>query len=120
MVESVNMKKLVILFLLILNACSTKVTSGGILYTKPSLSLKEPAPMVMSPVQFKVIHKDNAEKIFSDLESKKEEPVLFGLTGSDYKSLAINMQELKSYILLQQQIIKKYKEYYEGPKNDKK
>lgn len=74
----------------------------------------------MSPVQFKVIHKDNAEKIFNDMESKKQEPVLFGLSGSDYKGLVINMQELKSYILIQKEIIKKYKEYYEGTKNDKK
>jgi hypothetical protein len=97
-----------------LSACSTKVTSGGIIYNKPTLSLKDPQPLVMSPVQFRVIHKDNAEKIFTEMESKKQEPVLFGLSGSDYKSLAINMQELKSYIIIQQKIIKKYRDYYES------
>jgi hypothetical protein len=114
------MKNLLLLSLILLSACSSSVTSGGVLYNKPPLSIKDPSPIIMSPVNFKVIHKDNSEKIFSELESKKQEPVLFGLTGSDYKSLSINMQELKSHILLQREIIRKYKEYYEGTKNDKK
>jgi len=40
-------------------------------------------------------------------------PVVFALTGSDYKALAINISDIKEYIILQRKIIRLYKNYYE-------
>lgn len=103
-------------FVLCLTSCSVFSTP---IDTKPALNLKDPEPIVMRDVEFVVIHKDNAEKAFSDLEKSGEEPVLFALPGEDYKNLAANTQRLKAYIKTQQKIIKLYREYYEGAKDGK-
>lgn len=95
-------------------ACATKVSPA--LPEKPQLNISNPSGLKMEPVQFVIIHKDNADSAFEKLESQGSEPIVFGLTGKDYKNLSINMEKLKSYIILQRTIIKKYKEYYEGAK----
>lgn len=105
-----------VLVALFLTSCSVFTTP---IDTKPPLNLKDPEPVVMRDVEFVVIHKENAEKAFSDLEKSGEEPVLFALPGEDYKNLAANTQRLKAYIKTQQKIIRLYREYYEGVKNGK-
>ena len=80
------------------------------------LNLNHPTPLQLQKVEFVVSHKDNSEAVFSDLEKKKMEPVLFCLTGVDYKALAVNISDIKDYIILQRKVIDLYKEYYEGNK----
>lgn len=87
--------------------------------TKPPLKLSDPSPLRLKPVKFIVVHKDNAEKTFSDLESSKQEPVLFALTGNDYKSLAVNTNLIKNYVKNQRKIIRLYRKYYEDESHDK-
>lgn len=112
------MKKLSVFFFLFLSSCAV---FGGptSIDTKPPLGLKDPAVMQLRPVNFIVVHKDNAEKVFSDLDQSGDDAVLFGLTGTDYKNLAVNTQQLKAYIKHQQKIIKLYREYYEGERSGK-
>lgn len=100
----------------LLCACGPK--TAPVLLERPPLNLTEPNSIKMEPVKFVVIHKDNADAAFEKLESQKIEPVVFGLTGKDYKNLSINIQKLKTYILIQKTIIEKYKEYYEGVQNE--
>lgn len=76
-----------------------------------------PPAIDMEKVEFVVIHKDNAKVVFEQLEKKNIQPVVFALTADDYKALAINASEIKSYLLLQRKIILLYQDYYEG-KND--
>lgn len=107
------MKKLMIAMFL-LTSCAVFPTPTD---TKPPLDLRDPEPITMRDVEFVIVHKDNAQKVFSDLEASGEEPVLFALSGDDYKSLAVNTQRLKAYIKNQQKIIRLYKSYYEGAKD---
>jgi len=107
------MRKLNVFFLLLLSSCAV-FGSAPPVDTKPTLGLKNPPPMKFRSVNFIVVHKDNAEKTFSDLDSSGQDAVLFGLTGDDYKNLAVNTQQLKAYIKHQQKIINLYREYYEG------
>ena len=83
---------------------------------KVQLNLKEPSPLEPRKVEWFVITPDNAEEIFAELEKKKYDVVLFGLTDDGYENLSLNMAEIRAYILKQRSIINAYKEYYEPPK----
>jgi hypothetical protein len=113
------LKKSLIFLSCFLSACSF-TNPAPRCTTKPPLNIPDPAVMKFNPVTFKVVHKDNVQSVFSDMEKRKEEPVVFGLTGPQYKNLAINMQIIKSHILMQQKIIKQYKRYYGELPNDSK
>lgn len=109
------MKYLLVIMLAIFSSgCSLST------FTTPTervpLNLSDPAPLQLNKVEFIVIHKDNAEAAFAELEKKGLVPVVFALTGSDYKALAINVNDIKEYLILQRKIIRLYKNYYEGSK----
>lgn len=107
-------KFFIMMLCVLLSSCSTMNDTFSPYPEKPPLNLSGPRYLTLEPVKFKVIHKNNSDKTFSEMEQNSEEPVVFALTGTDYKNLATNMQELKSYILIQRKIINLYKEYYEG------
>lgn len=104
--------------MLTLCSCSALNDTFSPYPTKPPLNLSGPKALTLERIKFKVIHRDNADAKFSEMESRGEEPVVFALSGTDYKNLAVDMQELKAYILIQRKIINLYKEYYEGTPND--
>jgi hypothetical protein len=85
---------------------------------KVKLNLQEPQAVSTRKVEWFVITPENANEIFAELEKKKYDVVLFGLTDDGYENLSLNMAELRSYILKQRALIKSYKEYYEA--SDKK
>ena len=115
MVEIVSMKKMLILSLLLLCSC-TKTLKHPIIVSKPNLNLPPAQSIEMSPVEFKVLHKDNVDEYFEDLNKNDKDVVIFSLTESGYKNLAINIQKIKSFIKQQAKVIKLYKEYYEENK----
>lgn len=80
---------------------------------KVRLSIGEPAPIELKKVQWFVITPENAEEVFSSLEKKKYNLVLFGLTDDGYENLSSNMAEIRAYILKQRSTVKAYKDYYE-------
>jgi hypothetical protein len=110
------MKKLLITTVLLLSGCAASVAPTPI-DTKPPLNLRPAEPLKMRPVKLHVIHMGIAEKKFEEIRKSGEKPVVFALTGTDYKNLAVNVQRLKAYIKTQQRIINAYKKYYEGTQN---
>jgi hypothetical protein len=108
-----------IIFTCLLTSCAVLAPTPA-LDTKPPLHLSDPPALKLKTVEFVVVHKDNAEKTFSDLEKNGQEPVLFALTGKDYKSLAVNTLQIKNYVKNQRKIIRLYRKYYEGSQNDKR
>ena len=80
---------------------------------KVKLNVPEPQPLEPRKVQWFVITPENQEEIFAELEKKKYDLVLFGLTDDGYENLSMNMAEIRAYILKQRNVIKTYKEYYE-------
>lgn len=88
---------------------------------KVRLNLPEPSPLEPRKVEWFIITPENAEQVFAELEKKKYDVVLFGLTDDGYENLSLNMAELRAYILKQRALVKAYKEYYEPVKqNDQK
>lgn len=110
------MKTLLLCILCLLSACAVSSTP---IDTKPSLNLPTAEPVKMRSVKLHVIHLAIAKQKFKEIEDSGQAPVVFALTGTDYKNLAINIQRLKRYIKTQQKIIDAYKKYYEGLQNDK-
>ncbi len=87
---------------------------------KVQLKLQEPQPLEPKKIEWFVITPENAQEVFAELEKKKYDVVLFGLTDDGYENLSMNMAELRAYILKQRAIIKAYKEYYEPSKQEEK
>lgn len=107
------MRKIMILcIVLFFCGCSTnKLKKIG---EKPHLDLNVIEPLELDDVKFVVVHKDNAQQIFEDMQQKNEVPVLIGMSGTDYKKLSINMKKIQNYLREQQKTIILYREYYES------
>lgn len=106
--------------LLLISACSTdklEVVDQKIERTK--LNLPDPEPVVMDDVKFIIVTRENAEQVFSDLESQGVSPVLIGLTDEGYEVLSLNFAKVRKYIIANRNVLKKYREYYEGPEDVK-
>lgn len=86
---------------------------------KIKLNLQEPPSVEPRKIQWFIITPENAEEVFAELERKKYDVVLFGLTDDGYENLSMNMAELRAYILKQRSVIKGYKDYYEPQKEQK-
>ena len=88
------------------------------IFSKPvertPLNLDEPQPLKLETVKWIIVTEDNYKEVFADLKRRNKSVVLFGLTDDDYEVLSVNMAEIRTYIILNRDIIKKYKEYYES------
>jgi len=82
---------------------------------KTPLHIPSPDPLEVKPIKWIVITPENAESVFAQLASKRQDVVLFGLTADDYQLLSITMADLRNFIATQRTIIIKYKDYYEPP-----
>ena len=61
--------------------------------------------------------------MFTRLEEAGIDPVLFGLTDKDFELLAKNFARIRNQLKITNDLLDKYKEYYEGDleeKDDKK
>jgi hypothetical protein len=80
---------------------------------RTKLNLPEPKPLELKGPNWIIIHPGNSDQVWKDLEEKGEDVVLFGLTDTNYETLAIMMAELRNFINTQRLIIQQYKKYYE-------
>ena len=60
-----------------------------------------------------LITPENAEKVWADLEKKKYDIVLFGLTHKGYENLSVNLAKIKQMVLQQKAVIAAYRNYYD-------
>lgn len=82
------------LALILCTSCSP-LSIHSVQEPKPILNLAQPAPVQMQDVKVQVKDK------------------YICLTEEGYRKMLVNLNILKSYIILQQDIIYQYKEYYE-------
>ena len=74
----------------------------------------------MEKVEWIVITEENYKKVFEDLKKKKKDVVLFGLTDDGYEVLAVNLAKVRKYIVLNKDVLEKYRDYYEKNKEEEK
>ena len=77
------------------------------------LALEKPTPLQMEKIQWIIVTSENAEEVFKKMEEQGLDPVLFGLTDNDYQLIAKNFARIRNQLKIQNDIIDKYKEYYE-------
>ena len=77
------------------------------------LALEKPTPLQMEKIQWIIVTSENAEEVFKKMEEQGLDPVLFGLTDNDYQLIAKNFARIRNQLKIQNDIIDKYKDYYE-------
>ena len=55
--------------------------------------------------------------MFKKLEEQGIDPVLFRLTDKDFELIAKNFAQIKNQLKITNDLLDKYKEYYEGDKD---
>ena len=78
------------------------------------LNLDKPEPIKMDELNWIIITSENAEEVFAKLKENNTDPVLFGLTDDEYEDLSMNFAQIRNYIIQQNFVLDKYKEYYES------
>ena len=68
----------------------------------------------MENLRWIIITSENAEEVFAKLEAEGIDPVLWGLTDKDFELLSKNFARIRNQMKIQNDLIDRYKEYYEG------
>ena len=86
---------------------------------REKLNLNKPTPLELENLRWIIITSNNAEEVFKKLEEQGIDPVLWGLTDKDFELLAKNFAQIRNQLKITNDLLDKYKEYYEGDLEDK-
>ena len=84
---------------------------------RAKLNLEKPTPLELENLQWIIITSENADEVFRKLEEKGIDPVLWGLTDKDFELLAKNFARIRNQLMVTNDLLDKYKEYYESDLN---
>ena len=109
-----------LLLCLLLSGCSgvKKLSIFKEEVERQELNLNKPNPLVLERIKWHIITSENAEEVFAKLEAEGIDPVLFGLTDKDFQLIAKNFAQIRNQLKVTNELLDKYKEYYE-PEKDK-
>ena len=83
---------------------------------RAQLNLEKPTPLQLEQLQWIIITSENADEVFKKLEEQGIDPVLWGLTDKDFELLAKNFARIRNQMKITNDLLDKYKEYYEPEK----
>ena len=86
---------------------------------REKLNLKKPTPLELEQLKWIIITSENAEEVFKKLEEQGIDPVLWGLTDKDFELLAKNFARIRNQLKITNDLLDKYKEYYETDVKEK-
>ena len=86
---------------------------------REKLNLSTPTPLELENLKWIIITSKNADEVFKRLEESGIDPVLWGLTDKDFELLAKNFARIRNQLKITNDLLDKYKEYYEGDLEDK-
>ena len=84
---------------------------------REKLNLNKPTPLELENLRWIIITSNNAEEVFKKLEEQGIDPVLWGLTDKDFELLAKNFAQIRNQLKITNDLLDKYKEYYEPETN---
>ena len=67
-----------------------------------------PAPVKLRSVEWYVVTEDTYSDFKEKLVNRQGLPVWYSITVNDYENLSINLEELRRYIIEQQELLKYY------------
>ena len=110
-----------LLLCLLLSGCSgvKKLSIFKEEVKRQELNLNKPNPLVLERIKWHIITSKNAEEVFAKLEAEGIDPVLFGLTDKDFQLIAKNFAQIRNQLKVTNELLDKYKEYYEGDLENK-
>ena len=79
--------------------------------------MSSPSPLELENLRWIIITSKNAEEVFKKLEESGIDPVLWGLTDKDFELLAKNFARIRNQLKITNDLLDKYKEYYESDLN---
>ena len=85
---------------------------------REKLNLEKPTPLEMEEIYWHIITSENAEEVFAKLEKDGIDPVLFGLTDKDFEMLSKNFAKIRNQLMQTNELLDKYKEYYESEEDN--
>ena len=85
---------------------------------RAKLNLEKPTPLELENLRWIIITSENAEEVFKKLEESGIDPVLWGLTDKDFELLAKNFARIRNQLKITNDLLDKYKEYYEPEKKE--
>ena len=81
--------------------------------------MSTPTPLELENLKWIIITSKNAEEVFKRLEEQGIDPVLWGLTDKDFELLAKNFARIRNQLKITNDLLDKYKEYYESDLEEK-
>ena len=115
LIQSVLVSLILVIFL---TSCSSvkKLNIFKEEVPRAQLNLEKPTPLQLEQLQWIIITSENAEEVFKKLEEQGIDPVLWGLTDKDFELLAKNFARIRNQMKITNDLLDKYKEYYEPEK----
>ena len=86
---------------------------------RAQLNLEKPTPLELENLRWIIITSKNADEVFKKLEEQGIDPVLWGLTDKAYELLAKNFARIRNQLKITNDLLDKYKEYYETDVKEK-
>ena len=112
------MNKILLIAFVFLMGCGMtgekKIKIFSVEEPRAKLNIDKPTPLQMEKIRWIIITSANAEEVFAKLEQEGIDPVLFGLTDKDYEIIAKNFAQIRAKLKESNEILDKYKEYYES------
>ena len=87
---------------------------------RAKLNLEKPTPLQLENLKWIIITSENADEVFKKLEEQAIDPVLWGLTDKDFELLAKNFARIRNQLMVTNDLLDKYKEYYEEDEDEQK
>ena len=87
---------------------------------REKLNLNKPTALQLENLKWIIITSNNAEEVFKKLEEQGIDPVLWGLTDKDFELLAKNFARSRNQLMITNDLLDKYKEYYEEETDEQK
>ena len=86
---------------------------------RENLNLAKPTPLELENLKWIIITSKNADEVFKKLEEQGIDPVIFGLTDKDFELLSKNFARIRNQLKITNDLLDKYKEYYETDVKEK-
>ena len=78
-------------------------------FVKPDILIQNhPKPVILSDVEWYVVSEKNYDEFIERFEKENGQLVFVATTVKGYENMSINLQEIRRYLLQQQQIITYY------------